>query len=461
MRSVSEILDARNVVVIGASRNPGKPGALLLKVLRETGFRGRMAGVNPEGGEVYGVSLFRGLEDVPFEVDLAVLLIPPPAVPQALRVCARKGVKGVVISSEGFAEAGQEGRRIQEEVREILRTTGMRGFGPNTLGLVNTSTGLTTSYFANERMLRPGSIGLAAQSGIFVGALLRYLSSFEGLQLSKGLGLGNKVDVDEAEALYYLADDEQTRIIGLYLEDVRDGHRFLDAARYAVERKPVILLKGGRSSAGARAVASHTASLAVDDKVLDGALRQCGVLRVPTIDALVNTLLGFQWMPLPRGPRIALVTYSGAQAILSIDRAEEVGLELARFSEETQRRISKVISSPSKSRNPVDLFPDMMVHGFEKTSTEILRALLDGEEVHGVIFISFALQGAAPYEPVVELLERERPKPVFFTLLGTKEDVDSCRAFLERHRVPSTLFPEAAVEALARMWRYARIRRQT
>jgi acetyltransferase len=201
--------------------------------------------------------------------------------------------------------------------------------------------------------------------------------------------------------------------------------------------------------------------LAVDERVLDGALRQCGVLRVRSIDELVNTLLGFQWMPLPRGPRVALVTYSGAQAILSIDRAEEVGLKLARFSEETQKRISTVITSPSKSRNPVDLFPDMMVHGFEKTSTEILRALLDGEEVDSVVFISFALQGAAPYQPVVELLDGERPKPVFFALLGTKEDVESCRAFLERHRVPSTLFPEAAVETLARMWRYARIRRET
>jgi acetyltransferase len=184
------------------------------------------------------------LEAVPFSVDLAVLHIPPRDIPEALRACARKGVKGVVISAEGFAETGLQGAKYQAEVEQILRSTGMRGFGPNTLGLVNTATGLTTSYFANSRMLKPGVIGFAAQSGIFVGALLRYLSSFDGFQLSKAMGLGNKVDVDESDALSYLLEDEQTRIIGMYLEDVAmaagfGGH---EEGRGA---KPVPAIKGG------------------------------------------------------------------------------------------------------------------------------------------------------------------------------------------------------------------------
>lgn len=454
MVSLEEVLGAKSVAVIGASRDPSKPGAMLLEVLNKTGFQGRVAGINPQGGSINGLTLYRNLEEVPFQVDLAVMLIHPRLVPEATAACARKGVKGVVISAEGFAEAGPEGARIQEEVLRILTNSGMRGFGPNTLGLVNTATGLTSSYFAHPRMLEPGSIGVAAQSGIFVGALLRYLSSFEGMRISKGIGLGNKMDVDESDALEYLMNDEQTRLVGMYLEDVRDGRRFMEVAREAVKRKPVLLLKGGRTPEGATATASHTASLAVDDTVLDGALRQAGVIRVRGIEELVATLKGFLFMPLPKGGRIALITYSGAQAIMSVDAAMDDGLQVARFGEATSRRLSRVISTVAKAQNPVDIFPDMMVHGPEKTFTETLGALLESEDVDGVIFISFALPGTGPYRAVAELLQGKRTKPVFFTLLGMKEDLDESRSFLEANRVPCYLFPETAVRVMANMWRY-------
>jgi len=458
MRSVREVLESKSVAVIGASRDPLKPGAQLLNVLKKVGFQGQVAGVNPQGGQVFEMPLYRNLEEIPFPVDLAVLHIPPASVPAALEECAGKGVKGVVISAEGFAEAGAQGAKYQEEVRNILRSTGMRGFGPNTLGLVNTATGLTTSYYSGPRMLRPGSIGFVSQSGIFVGALLRYLSSLEGFQLSKGIGLGNKVDVDESEALAYLMEDEQTRIIGMYLEDIRDGRKFLQVAREAAARKPVLILKGGRTKEGARATASHTASLAVEDSVFEGAVRQAGILRLFAIDEFINTLKGFLNMPLPRGGRIALVTYSGAQAIMSIDAAIEEGLEVAHFGEDTRQKIARVIATPSKAQNPVDLFPDMLSHGFEKTAMEVLQALLEDDGVDAIIFISFAIFGAEPYRPIVDLLQGRCTKPVFFSLLGTKKDMEVGRSFLEEHHIPCLDFPEMAVRVLARMRKYARIR---
>ena len=445
---------------MGASRDPLKPGAQLLSILRKVGFEGQVAGVNPQGGEVFEMPLYRSIEEVPFPVDLAVLHIPPAVVPAALKECARKGVKGVVISAEGFAETGAQGAQYQEEVRAILRSTGMRGFGPNTLGLVNTATGLTTSYYSSARMLKPGSIGFVAQSGIFVGALLRYLSSLEGLQISKGIGLGNKVDVDECEALAYLMEDEQTRIIGMYLEDVRDGRRFLEVARKAIAQKPILLMKGGRTAEGARATASHTASLAVEDAVFEGAVRQAGVVRLLAIDEFIRTLKGFLFMPLPRGGRLALVTYSGAQAIMSIDTAVEEGLQVARLTELTRQKISRVISTPSKSQNPVDLFPDMLAHGFEKTAMEILGALLEDDGVDGIIFVSFAIFGAEPYRPVIDFLRGRCHKPVFFSLLGTQNDMDLASTFLEENRVPCYAFPEMGVRVLARMRQYAKIREE-
>ena len=457
MYTLKEVLEAKNIAVIGASQDPIKPGAMLLKVLKDTGFQGQIAGVNPRQGEMYGVPFYRTIQEIPFPVDLATLIIPPKAVVSVLADCARAGVKGVVISSEGFAEAGTEGAGYQQEVGAILRSSGMRGFGPNTMGIINTATGMTTAYFSNNRMLRPGSIGFAAQSGIFVGALLRYLSSFEEFRISKALGLGNKVDVDESDVLAYFREDKQTETVGLYLEDIRDGRRFLDEARRTVAQKPVLLLKGGRTAPGAHASASHTASLAVDDTVLDGALRQAGVLRVENIDQLMAVLMGFRCMPLSKGGRIALVTFSGAQAIMSVDIATDEGLSLARFASETRKMIAKVISSRSKSMNPVDIFPDMMVHGFEKTCTEILRALLTDDGVDGIIFISFAMPDVEPYRPLVEVIQENLKKPVFFSLIGEKGDMEGCRAFLEGNRIPMFLLPEMGVKVFSHMWRYARI----
>lgn len=455
MYSVKDVVDSKNIVVFGASRDMLKPGSVLIYALKDTGFKGNVAGINPQGGEVYGVPLYSKLSDVPFSVDLAVMIIPPAAVVQSLRECAAKGVKGVVISAEGFAEAGPEGRRYQEQIQELLQATGMRAFGPNTLGIVNTETGLATSYAADRLMMKPGSIGFAAQSGIFVGALMRYLSS-AGIHISKGIGLGNKVDVDETDVLEYFAEDEQTRTIGLYLEGIRDGRRFLEAAKRTTRRKPVLLLKGGRTSEGARAIASHTASLALNDAVLDGALRQAGVLRMRDIEELTGTLIGFDWTGLPKGNRIAVITYSGAQAIMCIDAATEAGLEIARFSEVTDEKLSQVIRTGYKRQNPIDLYPDMMWKGFEATAVGILEALLEDDGVNGIIFIAFAQMGTDMYLPVLDAIEGKLTKPLFFTLLGTWDDLYATYRLLLSRRIPCVPYPETAVRAITHMWRHAR-----
>ncbi|HRS82140.1 MAG TPA: CoA-binding protein [Smithellaceae bacterium] len=458
MRPIRDILEAQSVVVIGASRDQEKPGAQLLKVLKEVGFAGRVAGVNPQGGEVFGVRLYSNVRDVPFEIDLAVLLIPPRFVPDALRDCAVKGVKGAVISAEGFAETGTQGAAYQEDVRAVLKSSGMRGFGPNTLGLVNTQTKLTTSYFADPRMLAPGNIGFAAQSGIFVGALLRYLSSLDGLHLSKGIGLGNKVDVNESDALSFLADDEQTKIIGLYLEDVKDGDRFAKNLKKATVKKPVLIIKSGRTQAGAKATASHTASMAVEDAVFDGIVRQAGAIRLHAIDEFVRTLKGFLNMPLPAGERLAFVTYSGAQAIMSIDTTMEQGLQTAKLAEATQARIGRVIATSSKTKNPIDIFPDWLAHGYEKTITEVVNALLDDRGVDGIVFISFAEKNPEVYRSLIDVVQSDRRKPVFASLLGDSRDKAACEHLLDSGGLPCYDLPEQAVRVFARMRQYAKIR---
>lgn len=452
MATVKEVLNARNLAIIGASRDPFKPGAMLIKVLQDTGFKGQVAGINPGGGEVYDTPLYRSLADVPFEVDLAVFYVLPALVPDIVQQCADRGVKGVVISAEGFAESGEEGRQVQGMLQRILKESGMRGFGPNTLGIVNTETGLTTSYFSNQSMLQPGGIGFAAQSGVFVGALLRYVASLGKLGISKGLGLGNKVDVDESDALSFFHQDPQTRFVGLYLEDVRDGRRFVEIARQVSRDKPVLLLKGGRTRQGAAATASHTASLAVNDVVLEGALRQAGIVRMESIEEMVATMMGLAWTPLPEGNRIALVTYSGAQAIMGIDAAVNSGLAVAEFEPQTRDRIAEVIGTDSKALNPIDIFPDMLTHGYEKTVSTILSALFEDPGVHGVILISFAQPGYAMNQPIVETWQRYRSKPFFVSLMGIQADVRENADYFLANEIPYFLYPETAVRVFANMW---------
>jgi len=447
---------AKSLAVFGASQDPFKPGAILLKTLADTGFSGNIAGVNPKGGIVYDVPLYPALDKIPFDVDLAVMLIPPAFIPQALRECASKGVKGVVISSEGFAESGEKGRLYQAEIFDILKSSGMRGFGPNTLGIVNTETGLTTSYFTDKNMLLPGGVGFVAQSGIFIGALLRYIGSLESLGISKGIGLGNKVDVDESEVMGYFLEDDQTTTIGMYLEDIRNGVNFIDTAKKVSAEKPVLLLKGGRTAEGSRASASHTASLAVNDAVLSGALRQAGILRMGGIDEMISTLMGFEWMPLPKGNHVALVTFSGAQSIMSVDAAVKNNLSIAKFSDKTREALSKVIATTSKAQNPIDIFPDMMVHGFDKISMEILNALFEDDGVHGIVFISFAVDGAQPFHVLADFINENGSKPVFVSLLGAKEDTRSTGDYLLRQKIPCVSYPESAIRAFSHMWNYAK-----
>lgn len=453
--TLKEVMDSQSIVVFGASSNPFKSGSMLIQVLKERGFSGELAGINPKGGEVFGVPLYSSVSEVPFKPDLAALHIAPRLIPAVLRECSAVGIKGVVISSEGFSESGEEGRQIQEEIRRILRETGMRGFGPNTLGVINTETSLTTSYFSDQNMLMPGTIGFVAQSGIFIGALLRMISSIENLKLSKGLGLGNKVDVDEVDTLEYLREDDQTRIIGMYLEDIRDGRRFLEEASLTVKQKPVLLLKSGKTQQGARAIASHTASLAGNNEILDGAMKQAGVIRLGGIEELVNNLMAFDWMPLPRGNRIALVTFSGAQSIMSIDIAMKENLALARFSEKANAHIGQVIANHYKAQNPIDIFPDMMNHGFEKTNLEIIKALMEDDGVDGIFLISFVIEGPKPYVPLVEYVRSHCKKPFFVSLMGSMDDVRTNMQYLQSQKIPCYAYPESAVRAFANMWRYA------
>jgi len=238
--SIKQIMEPRSVAVVGASRNPAKLGAIILRNLVNLGFNGCIYPVNPNASEIMGLKAYSSVKDIPGEVDLAVIAVPAPQVPDVVRDCAEKMVKGVVVISSGFKDIGEQGAAIEERIVEIARKAGIRIFGPNTTGLLNASKRLATTFVPLSG-LRSGDVSIIAQTGLFAGAMLEWLITSQKFGISKVIGLGNKCDVDDAEALEYLGNDPETRVILMYIEGVRDGRRFIEAARKVGGRKPRII----------------------------------------------------------------------------------------------------------------------------------------------------------------------------------------------------------------------------
>jgi acetyltransferase len=298
--------------VVGSLREVPGTAYWAIRNMRHFGFSGCVYPINPDPsgyGEVLGSQVYASVLDVPETVDLALLLVLPATTPDVVEECVRKGARAVVILSEGFAEAGSDGARLQQRITDIAHRSGIRVMGPNTFGVVNSANGLATMppMTDNER-LQPGGVAFCSQTGS-VGPHQVPLDDW-AYPISKMCDIGNKCDVDEADVLEYLADDPETTVVAMHLEDVRDGKRFMEAARRLCARKPLVVLKAGRTEAGARASASHTGSLMGVDAVCDAALRQVGAIRVDTWQEMWEVPKTLLLQPLPAGNRFAVVTSS-------------------------------------------------------------------------------------------------------------------------------------------------------
>jgi acyl-CoA synthetase (NDP forming) len=348
-----------SIAAIGSLREVPGTAYWLIRNLREFGYSDPIYPINPDTTkytEVLGSPVCESVAAVSESIDLAVAIAPPSSMPEIVEQCADKGVPALVILSEGFSESGAEGAELQRRVTEIAREGGVRIMGPNTFGVVNTANGLATiAPYLDPQRMESGGVAVCSQTGS-TGPHQMPLEDW-GYPISKMCDIGNKCDVDEVDLLDYLADDPQTRVVAMHLEDVRDGRRFMEAARRLVARKPLVILKTGRTQAGARALVSHTGSLMGSDHVYDGAFRQVGALRVATWQQFWEVPRTLLSEPLPRGKRFAVITITGGQGVIAADAAVAAGLEVASFSAETIERLSAV--SPRLGGNPVDLGPAM------------------------------------------------------------------------------------------------------
>lgn len=387
----------RSVAVVGASANQAKGGYNLIANMLES-FSGPVYPVNPGREEILGVKCYPTVRELAGKVDLAIVFVPASAVPGVLEDCAAAGVKAAVIESGGFAEVGEEGKELTRRCREIAARSGLRLWGPNCTGLVNTDPFIFTPFMrapkAHER-LKPGNLGIIAQSGMLAaGFMFQYvLSGF--FQVSKACAIGNKIDVDEVEVLEYLASDSKTRAVVAYLESIDRGREFLAVAESMRGRKPLAVLKGGRYEEAARAALSHTASLAGSDEVVEGALRQAGVVRVHDFHDLMNLGKAFSLHPEPfrlsseRGDGVALVTVTGGGGVVSTDLLRDEGLSVPALEKRTLEVLSGIFPKWMPPSNPVDIWPSIEQKGLGVFS-EVLRVVLEDERVDGVILLPFA-----------------------------------------------------------------------
>jgi acyl-CoA synthetase (NDP forming) len=449
---LTTVFEPRSVAIIGASTTPGKAGFNIVDNLLRLGYKGEVYPVNPKAEEILGLKAYPTVDQIPHQVDMAIIATPAGVVVEVMRDCARKGIKSAIIISSGFSEESEEGRRLEEVVVAIAREAGIRILGPNTTGVLNPESNFTSSFIPVDRVAS-GNVAFIAQTGLFLGVLFEHILSSQRFGISKVAGLGNKADLDDADVLEYLARDAQTRVVAMYIEGLSDGRRFLQVAREVTREKPIVVLKSGITDAGAEAALSHTASLAGRAEVFEAACRQAGILRVQSFDEMLDVVKAFSFLPLPKGKRVAVIHYTGAACVIAADACQKEGLELAEFSPATVRALREITPTWHRIRNPVDLWPAIERHWVDTAYGVAIEAALRDEGVDALVVSLFAMPRWETYTPDFDLL-RVSGKPVIFCVEGNDELVREAVARIEGQGFP--VYPQVnrAVFALSRLSKY-------
>jgi len=440
-----------SVAVIGASRKPGKVGHEVTANILKSGFSGRLFPINPQASKVLGLRCYPSILNVPEDVDLGVIAVPANTVPEVTEQCGEKGVGALIIISAGFREIGPDGMTLEAQVVDVCRKHRMRLLGPNCLGLIDVYTPLNAS-FAKGMPLR-GNIAFISQSGALATSILSW-SVGEGVGFSHVVSLGNRADVDEIDFMEAIVDDPKTKVILVYIESVGDGGKFRKLAPLITRKKPVLIVKAGITEAGARAVSSHTGSIAGSNVAYETAFKQAGFIHVSSVEELFYLAKAFSTQPIPEGPNVAIVTNAGGPSILATDSCEKYGVKLASFSTELVQRLRERLPPAAGYYNPVDLLGDAPAERYRFA----LRKLLGFKDVHSVIVI---LTPQAMTEPMktaqyIAELQKEYPlKPILTAFLGGGDVREGVKT-LHEAGIPNYIFPERAAYTLGQMMAYSR-----
>ncbi|MDP2727805.1 MAG: CoA-binding protein, partial [Dehalococcoidia bacterium] len=450
-------MEPRSVAIIGASRNTSEEGFFnSLECLLEYQYPGQIYPVNPTTDEILGLKVYPNVTHLPDAIDLAVITVPRHAVVPAIRECAEKGIRAMIVVTQGFGDADATGKALQEEMVQIARAAGARILGPNTMGVINAYARFSSAFVSLVKPERKLPLGVIGQSGfaVYVGLLTHPLGiPWIG---AKGIDVGNTCDIDQADALEYLASDPQTKVIALHLEGVKNGRRFLEVASRASRIKPVLALKVGVSESGARAVASHTGALVGQDQVYDAMLRQAGVIRVGDPEELEDLAKAFATLPPIQGRRIAVLTPVGGLGVISADACGQWGLELASFSPATMQRLQELYPSWMSIGNPLDVWPAAFAARYASVFGQAAEIVLEDPNVDGMMCIIWS---SGPrydfFEPVAEVKElvARYQKPIVAYMYGPQCQEAACR-MEDGTAIAVYPSPTRAVRALGALWRY-------
>ena len=424
-----------SVAVIGASKNSDKLSNGIVKNLLAYGYDGRIYPINPKEKEILGLKCYTSILDVKDPVDLAVIILPAKFIASVITDCGEKGVKAITVISGGFKEVGADGAALEKELIMIIEKYHMRMIGPNCVGTMNLITGLNTTFIRG--IPASGGIGFISQSGAICGGVVDHVAH-QGIGFSHFLSLGNEADVSETDMIEYLANDMDTTVIAAYIEGVKDGQRFVRVAREVTRDKPIVVLKAGRSAEGAKAVSSHTGSLAGSHVAYSAAFAQSGMIEVHTTKDLLNCSMALDWLKPPSGNRAVIVTNSGGPAALASDSFSEHDIRLAELSETTQTALREKLNPSAQVANPVDMLGGAAE---EEYAHALSQALLDeGVDMALAVLVPQSLVDPVKIAQAIVDASKHTKKPIITCLMGYAS-IQEARDTLHANKIPMIDYP--------------------
>lgn len=442
----------KSVAIIGASHTPGKVGYAILDGLLKGNFKGTVYPINPDTMPILNKAVYPSIKSIKGEIDLAVIAIPAPAVPKILKECVDKKVKGIIIISGGFSEIGEEGKKLEEKCKKIIKGKKTRVIGPNCIGIYDAATDLDTLFLTEERMGRPelGTIGFISQSGAVGSTMLDWLAG-EHIGISKFVSYGNAMDINESDLLECLADDVSTNVIAFYLEGIKsDGKKFIETLKSAVKKKPVVVLKAGRTEKGSKAAISHTASLAGDARIYSAVFKQFGAIESNDWTELFDFCKAFSMQPLPKGDNLLIVTDGGGFGVLATDEAERQEIKIEEPSKTVKKILSKHLPPYVSLHNPIDLTGDVTA---ERYKIAIENCIKEYDGIVAIVLFQVPLLEEAIVDVVIDM--KKYGKPILCCASGgvfTEKLTDR----LESNGIPVYPTPERAVKAFSAMVKYSK-----
>jgi acetyl coenzyme A synthetase (ADP forming)-like protein len=445
--SLGPILRPRSIAVVGASRSTSTIGYQILANLVRYGFNGPVYPINPKADSIHSIRAYKSIAEVGAPIDLAVIVVPKQLVPGVVAECGAAGVKGLVVISAGFKETGSEGAQREHELLDLVRSHGMRMVGPNCMGVINVDPAVSMNATFAPVMPPFGSAGFVSQSGAMGLSVLDYAREY-GIGIAQFISVGNKADVSGNDLLLEWENDPSIRTILMYVENFGNPRKFLEIASRMTRTKPIIALKSGRSTAGARAASSHTGALAASDTTVDALLAQAGVLRAGSIEELFDIAMAFGGtQPLPKSRRVAVVTNAGGPGILAADALDAQGLELVDLKPETVAALTPLFPAEASIRNPLDMIASAKPSAYKAA----MKALLADDGIDTVVPIFVPPLGVTQEdvaEAIAEAVVESPAKTVIPVLMG-REGLPQGRAAVHAAGLPAYVFPESAARALA------------